>query len=125
MAGHTAEEAKAAYRAKYLCSPCPAAVTSFIAHVAFTAYITSNPSPLIPSITATLAAPSLPIIVNSITYLSNPSWSPDASTSTPSAYITEVPDSPDYKYHTFFAIPSYTSSFLALSALPSLPPSPP
>ena len=56
-------------------------------------------------------------------YIPDPSWSPDASTSTPSAYITEVSNSLDYEYHTFLAIPSYASSFSALSALSSLPPS--
>ena len=68
MAGCTAEEAKAAYRAKFLHPPRLAAITSSMAHVASIAHVTSNPSPLIPSTTAALAAPSIPIIVKGITY---------------------------------------------------------
>ena len=115
MAGRTSEEAKAAYRAKFLRPPCPTAPTSSSTHIA------SNPIPFAPN---TPSSPSIPIIINDISFISDPSCSHDPVTSTPSAYITEISDMPDYEYHAFFAIPDYSSSILALTAHPSSPSSP-
>ena len=66
MAGRTAKEAKAAYRAKFLHPPCPTAPTSSSAHIA------SNPIPSAPN---TPSSPSIPIIVNGISYIPDPSCS--------------------------------------------------
>ena len=113
MAGRMAEEAKAAYRAKNPRPPCPApnsTPSSTSAHVATptTTAPVSSPSPAPPS----SSSPSIPIIVNGISYIPNPSWSSDPSPPVSSAYITEAPDFPGYDYHAFLALPDNNPSFL-------------
>ena len=122
MAGRTAEEAKAAYRAKNPRPPRPApnsTLSSTSAHVATptTTAPVPSPSPAPPS----SSSPFIPIIVNGISYIPDPSWSSDPSPPVSSAYITEVPDFPGYDYHAFLALLDNNPSFSALSTLPSSP----
>ena len=123
MAGRTAEEAKAAYRAKFPRPPRPApnntnSSSSVYATTPSTVTPVPSPSPAPPS---SSFLPSIPIIVNGVSYIPDPSWSSDPSPPIPSAYITEIPDFPGYDYHAFLALPDNTSSFSALSVLPTSP----
>ena len=113
MAGKTADEARAAYRAKNPRPPRPSTFPSV--HVVSSS---SNPSstipvPSTPSITASSPSPHLPVIINGTQYIPDPAWT-SASSSQPnpsprptSAYITEVPDLPDYPYHAFLAFSNF------------------
>ena len=120
MAGHSAKEAKAAYRAKNPRPPRPATNStppSSSVHVA-------TPSTIIPVLSPSPAPPSspsppIPIIVNGISYIPDPSWSSDPSPPVPSAYVTEIPSFSGYDYHAFLALPDKTDPFSALSALPN------
>ena len=120
MAGCLAEEAKAAYRAKNPHPPHPtmnSTPPSSSVHVATPSTIipVPSPSPTPPS----SPLPSITIIVSSISYIPDPSWSLDPSPSVPSAYITEIPSFSGYDYHAFLALPDNTHPFSALSALPN------
>ena len=115
MAGHSAKEAKAAYRAKNPRPPRPATNStppSSSVHVA-------TPSTIVPVLSPSPAPPSIPIIVNGISYIPDFSWFSNPSPSVPSAYITEIPSFSGYDYHAFLALPDKTDPFSALSALPN------
>ena len=109
MAGRSIDEARAAWHATL-------PKLSFPPHSSFSSFSSANVATS--SSTATTSSSSssvtnIPIIINGIQYLPDPSWASASSNTSPTAFISEVKDPLDYPYHACLAISS-PSSYLPL-----------
>ena len=122
MAGRTVDEARAAWRATLPRSSSTSRAphgpsrphSSSSSHSSSAHVATSSP-------TVSSSSPSsVPILINGVQYLPDPSWNVPPSAATPSAYITEVNNPTDYPYRAFLAlsddIPTSLPASTALSA---------